>query len=394
MRKISASYIFPVNSPPVKQGILIISDFGEILDIVDTGENFKETASLEYYNGILVPGFVNAHCHIELSYMKGLMENSKGLPDFIRKILTNRTNIPENLEEIIKTADDEMKAEGIVAVGDISNDDFSFGIKKSSSLYYHTFVEVFWPSPEKAGDVFGKGEFLFKKLKEYGLKASMVPHAPYSMSPELFQMVHDHEIENRSICSVHNQETISENQLYQNHSGELLDLFSNFGMDLSSIKATGKSSLQSILQYIPAELNALFVHNIFIGQTDVDAIKSALKKPFLILCPNSNLIIEQRLPDIELFIKNNLILAIGTDSYSSNHRLSVLEELKTITNYYPQIQLEKLIKWATLNGAMALGIDDNFGSFTKGKTPGVNLINGIDFENMILTKESRVKRLV
>ncbi len=393
MRKIAASYIFPISSKPLKQGILVLSDTGEVLELIDTNGNLNSNSSTEFYNGIIVPGFINSHCHLELSYLKDIVKEAKGLPDFLKQLSLKRRSLPENIEDIIDAADNEMKAEGIVAVGDISNDDFSFKTKKRSGIYYYTFIEVYWPSTERAMPVFSKGEKLYEQLVETGLAASVVPHTPYSVSPELFELVLNHANRHKGIFSIHNQETVSESELFKSHSGAIHDLFASMGADLSCIKITGKSSFQSVLQFIPRHQNILLVHNIYTEQADIDIAKSELKKLFWVICPKSNLIIENRLPDIELFVRNNLNLAIGTDSYSSNTKLSILEELKTISNYYPELPLELLFRWATLNGAMALDIDKKFGSFEKGKFPGVNLVTGIDFENMKLTGNSKVKVL-
>jgi len=393
MRKISASYIFPVISKPLKQAILVISDNGEILEIIDTGGKLRETESLEYYNGIIVPGFINSHCHVELSYMKGLIEKANGLPDFLMQLSQKRRTLPEDIHEIIKSADEEMKSEGIVAVGDISNDDFSFKTKKNSSIYYHTFIEVYWPSSNRAVKLFEKAEKLYNSLVELNLAASIVPHTPYSVSPALFEMVYQHANKLTGIFSIHNQETASENELFLSHTGAIRELFENIGADMSEIKITGKSSLQSVASYFPVHQNILLIHNIYTGQHDIDFAKNKFEKLYWVICPKSNLIIENKLPDIDLFLKNNLNLAVGTDSYSSNTKLSILDEIKTLSDHYPHLPLELLIKWSTLNGAKALNIENIFGSFEKGKKPGVNLITNIDFENMKLTQTSSVKVL-
>jgi aminodeoxyfutalosine deaminase len=394
MRKISASYIFPVFSKPLRHGILVISDKGEILDIIDTEGKLKESDSLEYYNGILVPGFVNAHCHLELSYMKGIIEKANGLPDFLWQLSQKRRTLPQNINEIIRSADNEMKYDGIVAVGDISNDDFSFSIKENSSVYYHTFIEVYWPSPNRAMEVFSKAEKLFNYLTKINLPASIVPHTPYSVSPELFELVHQHANKFKKVFSIHNQETKSENELFKTHTGAICELFEKIGADMSSIKATGRTSLQSVMSYFPLHQNILLIHNIYTEQSDIDYAKNQSDKLFWVLCPNSNLIIENRLPDMELFVRNNLNIALGTDSYSSNTKLSILSEIKTLSDHFPLLPLELLIKWATLNGAKALDIENKYGSFEKGKYPGINLITGMDFENLKLTKESRVTKLI
>jgi cytosine/adenosine deaminase-related metal-dependent hydrolase len=137
MRKIAAPYIFPVSSKPIKNGILHVSDNGEILDIINNSGRLSEEQNLEYYNGIIVPGFINAHCHIELSYMKGLLESKgNGLPFFLKNLSQKRVAVPANIAEIITRAENEMIAEGIVAVGDVSNDAFSFDVKRKGSIMF------------------------------------------------------------------------------------------------------------------------------------------------------------------------------------------------------------------------------------------------------------------
>jgi cytosine/adenosine deaminase-related metal-dependent hydrolase len=82
MRRLSAHYIFPVDTPPLKNGVIEIDDDGTILNIIDTHGKNKESAGTEFYNGILVPGFINTHCHLELSYLKGKITPQKGLASF------------------------------------------------------------------------------------------------------------------------------------------------------------------------------------------------------------------------------------------------------------------------------------------------------------------------
>ena len=89
------------------------------------------------------------------------------------------------------------------------------------------------------------------------------------------------------------------------------------------------------------------------------------------LCPNANLYIENRLPNINLLLKSGANICIGTDSLASNHQLSVMAELETIHQYYPEIAWEKLLGWATYNGASALQMQQSIGSFEAGKRPGI-----------------------
>jgi cytosine/adenosine deaminase-related metal-dependent hydrolase len=117
-------------------------------------------------------------------------------------------------------------------------------------------------------------------------------------------------------------------------------------------------------------------------------------KVVLVLCPNANLYIENKLPDIELFAASGFSIALGTDSLASNTTLSILEEMKTIQLHFPKIRLNDLITWGTINGAKALGFNKLKGTIEIGKKPGLNLISGIDFREMKLTLQSEVKVLL
>ena len=147
---------------------------------------------------------------------------------------------------------------------------------------------------------------------------------------------------------------------------------------------------------LPKDNKLLLIHNILTRQKDIDLIAKtrSLNKTWFVLCPNSNIFIEDRLPDIELFRKNELKICLGTDSLSSNRKLSILDEMKTIQNFFPLIPLGEIVSWATRNGAEALEMDDWAGTIEPGKRPGINLITGIDLKQLQLLPNSKVKKLL
>ena len=112
------------------------------------------------------------------------------------------------------------------------------------------------------------------------------------------------------------------------------------------------------------------------------------------LCPNSNLYIEDKLPPLNLLIEKDCRIVIGTDSLASNKSISILEEIKTLQFSFPGLSLEELIKWATLNGAKALGEESSYGTIEKGKKPGLLLLQDIDLHKMKLLPESNITRLL
>jgi cytosine/adenosine deaminase-related metal-dependent hydrolase len=397
VRKISATYIFPGNKSPLKNGILVYDDDGKILDLINTDGHIKEEAGLEHYSGILIPGFVNAHCHLELSHLKGKVDEKKGLGEFIGGVNKLRNRGEENVEAAIKKADRQLSAEGIVAVGDVSNALLSLETKRKSRIYYHTFAEAFGFYPARADRAFDFACFTEKMFHENQLAASVVPHSAYSVSAPLFKRITNKAVTQKSLLSIHNQESEAEQQFLRNGTGPIAHHFqNNLGLDISHWKPTIKNSLAVALNYLPADNQLLLVHNIFTTENDIEKLKS-LRNPentFLVLCPNSNLYIENRLPDVPLFRKRHMNICLGTDSLASNHKLSVLNEMITVQQYSPEIRLEELILWATFNGARALQIENRFGSFETGKNPGVNLITGADLRNLKLTSKCKVKKLV
>lgn len=394
MRRISANYIYPVCRVPLKNGIVEIDSKGQVLNVIDTKGELKESRNLEFYNGIITPGFVNTHCHLELSELKGELEPHKGFPKFVNDIVSyKRKGESNNSIKSIELYDSLMRQKGIVAVGDISNTEITKAVKKSSRIYYHTFVEAMGLG-KNFKEIFEIYKKLFDDFEKNDLSASLVPHAPYSVSKELFQKIKEISESRNLILSIHNQESEAENLMFVDKSGGLVKVFKNIGVDLSEWKPTGKNSLESIIDWLPQSNNILFVHNTYSKKSDIELVNRKFENAYWCLCPSSNLYIENKLPDFNLFTELTGNVTLGTDSLASNTSLSILNEMKVITKNYNNINFENLLSWGTINGAKALKVDNKFGSIEKGKSPGLNLISNFDFEKMNITGKSEVKVLV
>lgn len=397
MRKLSAHYIITGTGAVLVKSIIILSDDGIVMDIIDTKGELDEMANVEFYSGVLIPGFVNAHCHLELSHLRSVFPEKTGLPGFLKNVIEHRNVEESNIVEAAQNADFELWKNGVVAVGDISNTNTTFHLKSESNIVYHTFIEALGFSPLRAEKAFGWAQYCFDEAKSLGLRVSVVPHAPYSISKELFDIISEFAVNQQSILSIHSQESSGEDDLYRSGEGDIMrHLTENLSVDLSFFKPTGKSALESVFNWLPKENKLLLVHNIRTCQKDIDLIAKtrSLSKTWFVLCPDSNLYIEDRLPDIELFRRNKLQICVGTDSLSSNHQLSVLEEMKTIQSHFPAIPLCEIVTWATRNGAEALEMNDWAGTIEKGKKPGINLITGMDLQHLQLLPQSKVKRLI
>lgn len=364
--------------------VLITKADGTIEGIVPLSEAGEEIQQLD---GILSPGFINAHCHLELSHMRGMIPAKTGLQEFVKQIVALRQLAPEAIQDGIEKAEDEMMANGIVAVGDIANTLDTLDQKVKHNLAYYSFVELYDLDPTRADDKIIAGLAIQKAFQDKCIRASLVPHAPYSVSNNLWKLLAAHF--GSHTISMHNQETADENKFFESKTGSFLGMYERTKLSLDFFKATGLSSLQSVLPIFRNASTSILVHNSFTSAEDIAAVKKQMPNTSWCLCPNANQYIEQTMPPIELLRSNNAKIVVGTDSYASNWSLNILDELKTIQKFNPSIPLAEMLQWATLNGAGALQMDKHLGSFETGKKPGVVIIEKLAAENNLSTAVSR-----
>jgi cytosine/adenosine deaminase-related metal-dependent hydrolase len=389
-RKFKADQLFTGTSLLSGGEVLITSPEGRVEAIVpapDAGDD------IELLAGILCPGFVNAHCHLELSHMKGRIPEDTGMVDFLMSVMKQRNFPAEMVQQAIADAEEAMWQSGIVAVGDICNTPDTIAQKSRGRLLYRNFIETMGFVPATASQRFAHSRSVFDRFEEVlpGMN-SIVPHAPYSVSPALLQLIAS--FPGNRLISLHNQESQAESLFLKDGTGDMRRLYEFLGIDLSFYQAPGLSSPQLVLPAFSGQQRMILVHDVFTEEADLEWMFAAERKDLpeisFCLCPNANIYIGNGLPDIELLRRHGATILIGTDSLSSNHQLDILEEIKTISNAFPQLPLEELLQWATINGAKTLGFESRAGSFEKGKQPGILLI-----ENAVPgLQNARAKRIL
>jgi cytosine/adenosine deaminase-related metal-dependent hydrolase len=391
MRRFTAQYVITNTGRPLKRAVITTEDDGTILSIEDTEGDLKEKHSTEFYNGVIIPGFVNCHCHLELSHMKDATPENEGLGGFIEQIRSTRNFNSENIYSRLLASDRQMYDDGIVLCADVCNTADSFPLKKESRIDYVNLIEVFGLDPEKAVKRFDETIRVAQKAKELGLDFSLVPHSVYSMSLTLFRLLRD-ESQNNKVTSIHFMESAEEEAFIKNRNGLLMSSYQRSGL-LPSRLETVMSHSDAVLNEITRSGNLILVHNTFADRNTIRKVKER-ERLFWCLCPNSNIYIENKLPPLKLLLEEGCDPVIGTDSLASNSSLSILEEIKTLQSNFPEVSLESLICWATLNGAKALGKEKQFGKIETGSKPGLLLLQNIDLHNMRLLPESFVTRLI
>jgi len=383
--------------------VLITDSNGMVKEVISQADAGDDIQQLE---GVLTPGFINAHCHLELSHLKGIIPEHTGLVDFVFTVVTQRHFPDEIIASAIAQAEDEMLANGIVAVGDICNNTSTLLQKQQGRMAYYNFIETSGWLPEIAGarfersmgfyEAFAMSTFDEQPSTDYRQPAtgnwqqSLAPHAPYSVSNELWGKITPQFA--GKTTTIHNQETAFEDDLFKNGTGDFLRMYGKMNLDNSFFTPTGKTSLQSYLPKMSTARQLLLVHNTFTSEADILFAQNGPAPINWCLCVNANQYIEQALPPIDLLRKNGCKIVLGTDSLASNHSLSILDEMKTISKHFTEIPMTEMLRWATINGAQALGMEAQLGSFEKGKLPGVVLIENLG--NGKIQAQSTVRRLV
>ena len=387
MKKFTADIIYTLEGEPISNGMVVTDDKGKILSVGKADLISKEGA--KYHKGAIVPGFINTHCHLELSHLHQKIAEGEGLIAFIKKVISLR-NIDKNVRlKAAKNADELMWKNGIVAVGDICNTNLTVDIKADSKIKYHNFVEMLGMDSKNAHQIL-KSAIAMKA--EFTGTTSLVPHSPYSVSATLLKELKIYCTFQQNLISIHNQESIEENYLYRYKTGAFIEFYKDLGIDISDFKPRSKTSFAALLLTLPKKEKKLLVHNTFTNITDVSLADRVGNEIYWCLCPNANLYIERQLPHISQLMQSKFPFTLGTDSLASNHTLCILAEMRTLLDNFPQLNFAEVLKWGTINGAKFFGFDNRLGSIKVGKTPGLNLITNLEMDT--ISRDSTVVKLI
>lgn len=393
VRRIAASFVYTLDADePIKNGYVEYDAAdGRIVAVGECGPDD------EVLSGAIVPGFVNSHCHIELSHLHGKFRKGTGMAGFIDQINALRDWAGADVKaRLTQEWMDKMWKDGVSAMSDISNDDSSFKVKSSHKLYTRTFLEVFGSEPEMCEGVMADVTALKSVADAEGIDAAPTPHSCYTMSPQLLSASSAAGLES-GYLSYHSQESQEEEDLLISGSGAMYENRKRSGM--STPPVTGESSLKYFIDRLaaakpaPYDEHILLVHNVCLKQDDIDAAKKVMNNVYWAICPLSNIFIHNALPPVPLMRRNGLAITVGTDSLSSNDDLDMVKELVCIRQNFSKIPMNEILVWACLNGARFLSKEKALGSLTPGKTPGIVFVSNVD-ENGSFTSESKSERVI
>lgn len=387
MKIISARYVLPISAELIENGAVVIDEnkIKAVGTLAEIREKFPETEIEDFGEAAILPGFVNAHSHLEITAMRGYLDDVEA--DFYAWLMKLTKGRAEYLtEEDVKNAAIFGALEGVRAgvtcFGDIGRMGFAgFEALKKNDLRGIVFQETeFSPDDKTAGEDFEKLKNRFLALKETEtdlVKAGISPHAPYTVGKKLFEHITEYALAENIKISVHAAESLQEKSLLESGTGFFADVYKNYGFDWSSPNCSPIEYLDNI-----GVLTAkpLLAHCINVSDSDIDLIEKSNSR--VAHCPKSNAKFGHGIAPLEKFLDRRIAVGFGSDSVASNNTCDILEEARFATllartkaDKKRFLSAKEIIETATFGGARSLGLDGEIGTIEAGKQADICVLS-------------------
>jgi len=366
----TADWILPIGEPPIAHGFVAI-DHGRIVGVGVERERPSDAVNLGRV--AVLPALVNAHTHLELSYLHGRVPPGRRFTEWVRTLMALRREYPDpEAAEILtaaRAAIAEARESGTGLIGDVSNTLVTVPLLREASMPAQVFYELLgFNAPDPVSRVVEARKKADAASGEE-IRVSLAPHAPYSVAPPLFTAIRaDLDARTNRVSSVHLGESIDEVEFVRETSGPLRELLEQLGVWTDAWQAVLPASKSPVAYLSDLEFLdrcVLVVHGV---QFDGDDLSQLAALGITIAsCPRSNRYVGAGDPPLEAFYAMDVDVAFGTDSLASVEDLNLFAELRAARALAPRVPARRLLESATLVGARALGFGAAFGSIEVGK---------------------------
>jgi cytosine/adenosine deaminase-related metal-dependent hydrolase len=354
-----AAWVLPIARPPIAGGTVTVD--GD--RIVGVGE-FAGGPVEDLGNVAILPGLVNAHTHLELSWMRGQVPPGTSMPLWASRLMALRRTVSSEPPEPIVDAIAEARASGTCLVGDVTNTFATFEPLLDSDLSAVLFRELLgFSAPDPEGLVKQVSEQIADLTPVEWLRPCLVPHAPYSVSPALLQAIA--RASRGRPFSIHLGESAQEVEFLQKGTGEWRALLEALNVWNPSWTPPACGPVEYLQRLGLVDANLVAVHGVQFTDGDLSRLASA--GATVVACPRSNTWTGAGDPPVERFYASGVRVAVGTDSLASVENLNLFAELAAVRRLAPGVSAGRLLESATRAGATALGFQADFGSIEPGK---------------------------
>lgn len=367
-----AAWACPIDQPPIRDAVIEVHD-GVIQSVAAGSPRLPPLDSArggsQLGNVVVLPGLINAHTHLELSWLRGRVPPANAFTDWVKTMFAvrgrpDRAMTPQ-MAAPVGDAVRELRASGTVAVGDISNSLAAVEPMRAGGLTGVVFHELLGFT-ERDGALVETTRGSRHSAARHGIPISLAPHAPYSTSVELFKAIRQAvSASDCPITSVHLGESPEEVELLQRGTGAWRHLLEAIGAWRDDWEVPSCGPVEFLERHGVIDARTLVVHGVQLEQQSLQRL--AALSATLVTCPRSNRWVGVGYPPVERFYQSGVAVAVGTDSLASVGDLNLFSELKTMRWLAPSVPAHRLLESATLVGARALGLDRRLGSITPGK---------------------------
>ncbi|MET0554509.1 MAG: amidohydrolase family protein [Vicinamibacteria bacterium] len=353
MRVYSCSWVVPVSRPPIAGGRVAV-DGGRVVWVGGPGEAGAPAGEAHDLGaGVLLPGLVNAHCHLELSHLAGLDRTvSGGLVPWVEALMAQRGQTDDDgVRAATRKAIRQLESTGTVAVGDVSNVLGHLDLLERSSLRAVVFYELIGFDPARAEAILTGADRVLALARQSPLRTRIVlaAHAPYSVSKALFEGI----AARGGAGSLHLAESPAETELVADGDGAWRGFLDRRGLSAVPFDARGQSPVAYVDGLGALQAGTVCAHCVQVD--DADCATLAARGVFVALCPRSNRALEAGTAPVPRLLAAGVRLCLGTDSLASAATLDLMEEMALLQAQFPELDPAVIVRMATAGGAEALG---------------------------------------
>lgn len=356
---LTTSWVVPVDSPPLPSGRVAVES-GHVAWVGGKDDpGCPEGKSRDLGPGVLLPGLVNAHCHLELSHLVGELPTGSGFVPWVESVVALRGRLPERQVR-------ERTAEGIrfleeratAAVGDVSNSLAHLDLLAASTLRAVVFLELLaWDPARAEAALAGALERLDSVTS--GVEVRLAAHAPHSVSPALLRRLGE-----QPPGAIHLAESREEVRFLERGDGPWADFLTRRGLGHVAFDAPGLSPVRYVESLGVLRPGLVAAHGVHVDAGDRELL--ARSGAFVVVCPRSNRNLGVGTADVPALLGAGVRLALGTDSLASVETLDVLEDASLVARQFPSLDPAAIVRMATAGGAEALGLGD-LGTIAPGR---------------------------
>ncbi|HVD91825.1 MAG TPA: amidohydrolase family protein [Vicinamibacterales bacterium] len=354
-----AAWVLPITRPPIRGGVVSIERDRIAAVAEHAGEPVEDLG-----NVAILPGLVNAHTHLELSWMHGQIARGPSMPGWAASLMSLRRSVSHEPAEPITDAIVAACASGTCLVGDVTNTFAAYEPLMDSELSAAIFRELLgFSAPDPDAVVSAVAARIADLMPIAWLRPSIVPHAPYSVSPALLQAIARHS--RGQPLSIHLGESAQEIEFLRGATGEWRDLLESLGVWNAAWVPPACGPVEYLDRLGLVDRHLIAVHGVHFDATDLSRLAAA--ESTIVTCPRSNRWTGAGVPPIDAFYASGVRVAVGTDSLASVEDLNVFAELAEVRRLAPSVHAAKILESATLAGAQALGFGGELGALEPGK---------------------------